>query len=125
MATTRYTGEDIPVDITLKDDAGTVIDPNTLTGIKVYVLDSDKNIILKGAEPQTTGFNPLILSETFVRLWLESDLTVTLANKKLYFEVAIFESESDLDDGIQTTIAVSEIITMKDVQIKAEEYEES
>jgi hypothetical protein len=120
MATTRYTGEDIPVDITLKDDAGTVIDPNTLTGIKVYVLDSDKNIILKGAEPQTTGFNPLILSETFVRLWLESDLTVTLANKKLYFEVAIFESESDLDDGIQTTIAVSETITMKDVKIKAE-----
>lgn len=125
MATTRYTGEDIPADITLKDDAGTVINPNTLAGIKVYVLDSDKNILLKGAYPETMGFSPLILSDTFVRLWLENDFTVNLANKKLYFEVAIYEDESDLTGGLQTTIAVSETITMKDVQIKAEEYEES
>jgi len=124
MTTIRYTGEDIPVDFTLKDDEGAVIDPTTLAGMKIYVLDTDKNILLKGSSPGSPGFDNIILQETFARLWLPKSFTVDIPNKKLQFEVAIFETESDLEGGIQTTIGVTEMVTIKDVKIKSEELEE-
>jgi hypothetical protein len=124
MSTIRYTGEDIPADFILKDDDGTVIDPTSLAGMKVYVLDIDKNILLKGSYPVAAGFEEIIMQETFARMWLPKSFTTEIPNKKLQFEVAVYETEADLEGGIQTSIAVSETITIKDVKIKNEEPEE-
>ncbi|MBN1340728.1 MAG: hypothetical protein JXA03_15470 [Bacteroidales bacterium] len=120
METIRYTGEDIPVDITMTDTDGAAINPTELAGIKVYVCDKDQ-VILKAAEPAEPEYEELIVNESFVRLWIESSVTAELAGKKLHFEVAIYETEAALSDGLQTTIAVSDKLLIKNALIKAEE----
>lgn len=121
METIRYTGEDIPVDILMKRDDGTIINPNDLAGIKVYVVDQAGAVVLKAAHPAQAEYEPLTLTATLTRLWLQSGFTAEQANKKLQFEVAIYEDEAFLDDNIQTTIALSDKLIIKNAQIKAEE----
>lgn len=123
MKTIRYSGEDIPVDIVMKRDDGTTINPNNLAGIKVYAVDGAGNVLFKAAYPDTQGYKPIILSDEAIRCWLISSDTATWSNKKIHFEVAIYESQADLDDGLQTTIALSNELFIQNVLIKQEEIE--
>ncbi|MEZ5195092.1 MAG: hypothetical protein R2764_01435 [Bacteroidales bacterium] len=121
MQTIRYTGEDIPVDILMKQDDGSIINPGDLAGIKIYVVDQAGIVLVKAAEPAEEGYEPLILNDTYTRLWLQSAFTAELANSKLHFEVAIYETEDNLEDNVQTTIALSDKLIIKNAQIKEEE----
>lgn len=117
----RYTGEDIPMDITLTNEDGTLVDPTDLDGVDVYAVDQDGTVLLKAADPAKDGYVELEVTETKIRMWLQAASTRNWAGKKIHLEVAIHEEETDLDDGYQTTIATSDLILIKDVKLKAEE----
>jgi hypothetical protein len=120
MITTRYTGEDIPVDLEFETDDHTPIDPTSLLAIIIYLV-GDKDVVLnKYKEPETEGYDTLEVTSTYVRLYMQSDLTKTLANKKMKLQVNLQESAPDLNDGFQNTIIVSEEFQIKQVAIGAE-----
>lgn len=123
METIRYTGEDIPIDLTLQNDDGTAIDPTTLDAIYVYLVDSSGATIEKYAEPEKEGYEPLEVDENKVRLWLQSALTAELANKKLHIQLNIEEANADLDDGRQNTIALSDMLLIKHAAVGDESAE--
>lgn len=123
METIRYTGEDIPIDLTLQNDDGTAIDPTTLDAIYVHLVDSSGETIEKYAEPAKVDYEPLEVDETKVRLWLQSALTAQLADKKLHIQLNIEEANATLDDGRQNTIALSDTLLIKHAAVGAESGE--
>lgn len=120
MINTRYTGEDIPVDLTLKNDDGEVIDPTTMIAIIIYLVGDKDAVLNKYKEPETEGYDTLEVTATYVRLWMQSDLTKTMANKKMKLQVNLQESAPELNDAFQNTIIVSEEFQIKYVAIGAE-----
>lgn len=120
MQTTRYTGEDIAIDIVMNNDDGTLIDPTTLDAIYVYIVDQDDQVVAKYADPEKVDYQPIEVTETKVRIWLQSDLTKTLAGKRLHIELNVEQANDDLDDSKQNSIVLSDELFIKDVPIKAE-----
>ncbi|MFU8844009.1 MAG: hypothetical protein ACNA7V_09410 [Bacteroidales bacterium] len=120
METIRYTGEDIAIDIELKNDDGTIIDPSAIPAITVYLVDQGGAVAAMYAQPEREGYEPLIVDDAKIRLWLQSPLTKTLANKKLHIELNLQEAAPELDDGKQNTIALSDQIIIKHALVGAE-----
>jgi len=113
METIRYTGEDIAIDIVLKDDEDVIIDPTGLQAIYIYVIDQSGTAVAKYAEPEKAEYQALNVTAEKIRLWLQSDLTADLAGKKLHLELNIEEANEDLTDQKQNLIALSDVIIIK------------
>jgi hypothetical protein len=120
MQTIRYTGEDIAIDIVMNNDDGTLIDPTTLDAIYVYLVNQDGNTVEKYAEPAKEGYEPITVTEAKASIWIQSDLTKTLAGNKLHIELNIEQTVEELSDRKQNSIVLSDEILIKDANIKAE-----
>jgi hypothetical protein len=117
MAQTRYTGEDIAIDLILKNYDGSVIDPTTLELIKIMLVDSEKVVHRTYQFPDDPQFDNLVVEPTHVRLWIQSAVTQLLANKKMQLQTSIQEIAPELQDGFQTTISLSEEFVIKMVAV--------
>lgn len=117
MAQTRFTGEDIAIDLILRNYDRSIIDPHTVSIITVFLVDSDKVVHRTYQYPDDPQFDNLVLSEGSVRLWIQSAVTILLANKKLQLQTKIVEVAPELQDGFQTTISLSEEFIIKMVAV--------
>lgn len=122
MITTRYTGEDIPIDLTLTNYDGSLIDPTAFVAITIYLMDVKGSVLAKFKDPETEGYEPLEVDAAKVRLWLQSALTKTLKDKKMKLEVNIEEYADELDDDAQNTIIKSDEFQITYAAIGAESH---
>ena len=123
MITTRYTGEDIPIDLTLLNTDGSLIDPTSLTEITVYLVNSGGTLLSKYKEPETGGYETIEVDSSKVRVWLKASLTILLKDKKMRLEVNIQEQNTELEDGFKNTIVISEEFQIKYASVGSESCE--
>lgn len=105
----KYQGMDFPVDFRMKPEGATEwIDPTTLTDIVVYAVDQANTIVEKFAYPARVDYQELEIIAEKVRLWMNRELTESLANKLIHFQVNYAQEQIGLENDEQHTIILSD-----------------
>lgn len=99
----RYKGADIPIQLTLKDDAGTPIDIASLDAVVAIVYYADnRDVLAKFNTAVVAGYEPI---ETIdgpngvIEIKLQSDVTTGARDGDIRLEVKTQATDAEYDDS--------------------------
>ena len=122
MLPIHYQGEDIYKGIRIRDtDTDELINLDDYLNVIVYLYTDSEAKLCYSRELYEEYYTLKKQTTTFYYLWIDSSITKDLKPGILTMEIKVVKTESDLTDGKEDLIAISEVAEIRPSQIKSDD----